>query len=194
MAVAEIKSHECVTCLQARHEHRHVCLCTGVRLHVDIRCAVKLLEASACEFLHLVNHLATTIITVGRIALGVLVGQHAAHGLQYLVGYVVLAGDKFDTFGLTLTLHADEVKNLLVFGGDVDMGGFGYSRSASLARVPSAHVDYYQVHNLCTADVAVGSGFSPYGKAYGQQTSVDVGVAAAGEAGYTYHCFCWRAL
>ena len=65
------------------------------------------------------------------------------------------------------------------------MGGFGYSRSASLARVPSAHVDYYPVHNLCTADVAAGAGFSPYGKAYGQQTSVDVGVAAAGEAGYT---------
>ena len=65
------------------------------------------------------------------------------------------------------------------------MGRFGYSRSAGLARVPSAHVDHYPVHNLCTADVAVGSGFSPYGKAYGQQTSVDVGVADAGEAGYT---------
>ena len=113
--MAEVESHERVACLQARHEHRHVSLCAGVRLHVDIRSAVELLEASACEFLHLVNHLATTIITVGRIALGVLVGQHAAHSLQYLVGYVVLAGDKFDTFGLTLTLHADEVKNLLVF-------------------------------------------------------------------------------
>ena len=113
-AVAEVEPHEGVAGFEARHEHRHVRLRTAVRLYVHVLGVIEAFETVAGDILRDVHYLAPAVVAVTGIALGVLVSQHAAHRLHHLVTHEVLTGDQFDTFGLTLPLPADDVKNLCV--------------------------------------------------------------------------------
>ena len=72
-AVAEVHAHEFVSSLEASHEYGHVCLCTAMRLHVDPFCAEEFFCTFTCEVLDIVYHLASAIVTVGRIAFCVFV-------------------------------------------------------------------------------------------------------------------------
>ena len=113
-AVTEVKTHEGIAGFEASHEHRHVRLRAAVRLHIHILRVVELLQALAGDVLGDIDNLATAVVAVTGVTLGVLVGQHAAHRFQYLVADEVLARDQFNSFGLTLPLTADDVKNLNV--------------------------------------------------------------------------------
>ena len=113
-AVAQVQTHERVAGFQTGHEHSHIRLCAGVGLYVHVLGVVELFEPVAGDVLRDIYHLATSVITVTRVALRVLIGQHAAHGFQHLVAHEVLAGNQLNTFCLTFPLTADDVKNSCV--------------------------------------------------------------------------------
>jgi len=76
------------------HERREVGLCPGVRLHVGVGRAEELLQAVDGELLDFVHHLASAVIALPGITLGVLVGQRSAHGVDHRPAREVLAGDQ----------------------------------------------------------------------------------------------------
>ena len=69
----------------------HVGLCAGVGLHVGVLGAKQLAGAVDGDLLHLVHILAAAVVAVAGVALGILVGQHAAHGCHHGGGNNVLA-------------------------------------------------------------------------------------------------------
>ena len=112
--MSQVQTHELVAGLEASHENGHVSLCTRVGLHVNVLGIEDLFQALDSDVLALVNALAAAIVTVARIALGILVGQATAHGLHHLVAHEVLTGDEFNAVLLTLMFTLDDVKNHFV--------------------------------------------------------------------------------
>ena len=112
--MAEVESHEGIAGFETRHEDRHVRLCAGVRLHIDVLGVIEHLKTIARDILRDIHYLAASVVTMAGIALGVLIGQHAAHGFHHLITHEILTRDQLNSFGLTLALHADDVKNLCV--------------------------------------------------------------------------------
>ena len=95
----------------ARIEHgeinRRVGLRPGVRLHVDVLGAEKLFRAVAGEVFSDIDELAAAVVALAGVALGILIGQHAAHALHDGGAGVVLAGDHFQAVALALDLAGD---------------------------------------------------------------------------------------
>ena len=83
-------------------------------LYVCVLGTEQLLDACYCKALGLVNNLATSVVTLTGITLGVLVGKTLSHGLHNLVTYKVLGGNKLDAFCLALVFALNDVKNFLV--------------------------------------------------------------------------------
>ena len=90
----------------------------GVGLHVGVLRAVQLAGAVAGEVFHHVDLLAATVVALAGIALGVLVGEHAAHGLHDGAGGEVLRRDQLDAAPLAGELSAQAVGHLRVFSGE----------------------------------------------------------------------------
>ncbi len=67
----------------------------------------KLLSPLDGEFFHDVNVLAATVVALARIAFGVLVGQHAAGGVEHRAGDDVLGRDQFDLVLLAVEFLCD---------------------------------------------------------------------------------------
>ena len=74
-ALIEVQAHEGVARLQDGEQYSLVGLCTRVGLHVDKLSAEELLHAVDGEVLHLVHHLATAIVALAGITLGIFVGE-----------------------------------------------------------------------------------------------------------------------
>ena len=68
----------------------------AVRLDVRMFGAEQSLRPLDSKRLHVVNDVAPAIVPSAGIALGILVGEHAAHGLQHRQRGEVLGGDEFD--------------------------------------------------------------------------------------------------
>ena len=111
----EVEAHEGIPGFEDSHRDGHVCLCAGMGLHVCPAGTVELLGTLDGDGLALVHHLASAVVALAGIALGVFVGHHAAHGLQDLVGNVVLRRNEFQAVLLTGALLADQVENLKIF-------------------------------------------------------------------------------
>ena len=112
--MSQIEAHELVTRLEACHEDSHVGLSARVGLYVNVLSTEDLFEALDGEILALVNTLATTVVAVSRITLGILVGQATAHGLHDLFTDEVLTGNEFNAVLLTQMFALDNVKNRFV--------------------------------------------------------------------------------
>ena len=112
--MVEVKTHEAVAGLQHGQQHGSVSLCTRVRLNVGILCTEQLADAVDSQLLYLVNHLASAIIAVARITLGVFIGKIAAHGFHHLVANKVLTGNQLNAFQLALMLLLNQLENLIV--------------------------------------------------------------------------------
>ena len=101
--------------LLARREHGHeggeVGLGPGVRLHVGVLRAEELLQAVDGELLDLVDDLAAAVVAAARVALGVLVGERGAHGVDHGAAREVLAGDQLQSVALPAQLPVDQVGN-----------------------------------------------------------------------------------
>ena len=118
-AVAEVHTHELVAGLEAGHEHCHVCLGAAVGLHVGPLCSEEFLGTLDGEVLSLVNNLATAVVTLCRVSLGIFVCEARAHGAHHLVTHEVLAGDKFDAATLAQMLTVNDVKDFVVSFHDI---------------------------------------------------------------------------
>ena len=68
------------------------------------------LDALLCQSLGLVHHLATAIVAVSRITLGILVCQAATHSLHNLVTYEVLTGNELNATLLTQVFTLDDAE------------------------------------------------------------------------------------
>ena len=91
-------------------DHRGVCgvvrLGAGMGLHICETRTEQLLRAIARKVFHKVDLLAAAVIALAGIAFGVLIGEHASHGLHYRRGSEVLGSDQFDAGALAVEFRA----------------------------------------------------------------------------------------
>ena len=106
-AALQRQPHVGIAGLHQRHEGGLVGAGARVRLHVGEAAVEELLGALDRQRLHLVHVLAAAVVAVARIALGVLVGEHAAGRLEHRAGDDVLRGDQLDLVLLATELATD---------------------------------------------------------------------------------------
>ena len=99
-AVGQVEAEHCVARLQRGEIDGGVRLRAAVRLHVGELGAEQLLGAIDRELLDDVDKLAAAVVPPARIALGILVREHAAGGLHHGRARVVLAGDHLQAVSL----------------------------------------------------------------------------------------------
>ena len=117
-AVRQIHAHDGVARLQHRGVRRLVGLRAGMRLHVDVFGAEKLLRAIARQVFHHVGELAAAVVALAGITFGVLVGEHAAGGFEHRFGGEILAGDQLQARILALGFFADEIEDIGIDFGE----------------------------------------------------------------------------
>ena len=117
-AGGEVHGEEGVAGLQQRQEHGLVGLAAGVRLDVGEAGAEELAGALDRQVLGDVDELAAAVVAPARIALGVLVGQHRALGLEHGAADDVLGGDQLDLVALAAELVGDRGGELGVAVGE----------------------------------------------------------------------------
>ena len=133
-AVRQREAHDRVAGLQQRVVDGGVRLRARVRLHVGVLGAEQRLGAVDRELLDHVDVLAAAVVALARIALGVLVRQHAALALEDRLGHEVLRRDHLQRPLLALELVADRLRDLGVDFGEraLEIVGrhFGHGRSS----------------------------------------------------------------
>ena len=92
-----------------------------MRLHIRIVGAEQLLGAIDGQLLGLVDEFATTVVTLGRVALGVLVGEYGTLGLHHPRTGVVFRGDELDMLLLATLLRLDGREQLVVITLDTHL-------------------------------------------------------------------------
>ena len=110
----QVQTHEGVTGLQYGQQHSGIGLSTGVGLYVGILGTKQLANAVDGQLLYFVDDLATAVVTVSGITLGILVGQVGTHGLHHLVAYKILTGNQLNAFQLALMLFLNQLKDSVV--------------------------------------------------------------------------------
>ena len=127
-ALRKIHAHDGIAQLQQGKIHSKVGLCAGMGLDVGVLCPEQLAGALDGNILHLVHIDAAAVVALAGQTLGVLVGQHAAHGCHHGGRNDVLAGDQLNVLALTGQFplhgcaqfrvgcvdHADGVHHILV--------------------------------------------------------------------------------
>src|SRR2546430_12243586 len=83
-------------------------------LHVDVLGAEQRLAPGAGQLLDQVDHGVAAVVPLAGVALGVLVGEDRARGLEDLQGGEVLRRDQLERGVLALGLACDEVEELAV--------------------------------------------------------------------------------
>src|SRR5262249_14185091 len=104
----EIEAHDRLAGLHEREVHGEVCGAPRVRLHVDVLGAEERLEAALREILDRVDVALALVVALVRVALGVLVGEDRARGLEHGARRVVLARDETESIGLVALFSVDE--------------------------------------------------------------------------------------
>ncbi len=113
-AVRQVQAQEGVAGIHQRHIRRGVGLRAGVRLHVGVFGPKDLLGAVARQVLHHVGELASAVVALAGIALGVLVGEDGAGRLQHRAADKVLRGDHLQPLVLAHDLMLDLAGNFRV--------------------------------------------------------------------------------
>ena len=111
-AVGQREAHDRVARLQERVVDGGVGLGAGVRLDVGVLGAEERLRAIDRQLLDDVDVLAAAVVALAGIALGVLVGQHAALALEDRLRDEVLRGDHLERALLALELVLEGVGDL----------------------------------------------------------------------------------
>jgi hypothetical protein len=112
--MVKVQTHEGVAWFQYCQQYCCVSLCARVWLNVGILSTEKFANAVDSKLLNLVDYLATTIVTVARITLGILVGKVRSHGFHNLVAYEVLTRNQLNAFQLALMLFLNQLKDCVV--------------------------------------------------------------------------------
>ena len=93
--------------LQQRQIDRRIGLRSGMRLHIGIGGAKQLLCALDRQCLGNIHVLATAVVALARITLGILVGQHRTLRLEHARAGIVLRSNQLDMVFLPATLAVD---------------------------------------------------------------------------------------
>ncbi len=112
------EAHDRVAGLQQRVVDGRVGLRAGVRLDVGVLGAEQRLRAVDRELLDHVDVLAAAVVALARVALGVLVGEHAALALQDRLRHEVLRGDHLQRALLAVELEVEGLGDLGVDVGE----------------------------------------------------------------------------
>ena len=113
-AVGKAHTHDRITGGEQGKIYGGVCLRAGMGLHVCKLCAEQLLCALNGEIFCNVHALATAVVTLPGVSLGVLVGQDAALCDEYRLGYDVFGGNQFNAVLFSLKFRFDCRCNLRV--------------------------------------------------------------------------------
>jgi hypothetical protein len=109
--VRKIHSENLVTVLNRREVDGHVCLRAAVRLHVRVIGAKQLLRAIDRGLFDNVGPLATTVVALARITLGVLVREHRPGSLQHRFADEIFRRDQFETIRLACDFVIDRARD-----------------------------------------------------------------------------------
>ena len=112
--VGQVHAEDGLPGLQCRHVNGHVGLCSGMGLHVGMIGAEQFLGPVDGQLLHHVGKLAAAVVAAAGVALRILVGEHAAGGLQDSLAHEILRGNEFQLVGLTPSFPIDGVENLRI--------------------------------------------------------------------------------
>jgi hypothetical protein len=112
--VGQRESHDRVAGLQQRVVDGGVGLGAGVRLDVRVLGAEQRLGAVDRQLLDDVDPLAAAVVARSRIALGVLVGEHAALAFEHGARNEVLRGDQLQRVLLALQLERERLRDLRI--------------------------------------------------------------------------------
>ena len=113
-AMGKVKSHECLSRFQACHHYGHVCLSSGMRLHVCVFRTEKLAQPVYGKLFYLVYDLAAAIVSGSRISFCIFVRADRTESVEHLFADIVFRGDKFDTGRLSFFFFLDQIENLKV--------------------------------------------------------------------------------
>src|SRR5205085_10048856 len=111
-ALVELHAHELVAGLEQREVDGHVGGGPRVGLHVGVLGAEELLAARSRQLFDLVDDVVAAVVALAGVALGVLVGEDRARGLQHLSRGEVLRRDQLERGALPLELSADDGEEL----------------------------------------------------------------------------------
>ena len=114
-AVRQLQAEDGVALADQRVHRRGVGLRAGVRLHVGVAGAEQRPDPVPGQVLGDVHVLAAAVVALAGVALGVLVGQHAALRLEHGPGGEVLAGDHLQRAALPAELAGQD-------GGELGIG------------------------------------------------------------------------
>ena len=89
-AVGQAHAHDGIARLEHGEVHRRIRLRAGMRLHVDVLAAEKLLSAVTGEVFHHIHAFAAAVVAVRGIPFRVLVRQARTHRRHHRRGYEVL--------------------------------------------------------------------------------------------------------
>ncbi len=106
-AVGQVHAQDGVAGLEHGGVGGLIGLRSGMRLHVGVLGAKQFLGAIARQVLDNVGELASAVIALARIALGVFVGEDAASGFHYRFGNEVFARDQLELRVLALGFMLD---------------------------------------------------------------------------------------
>ena len=118
-AVVQIHAQHGISRLAERHIDRVVGLRTRVRLDVGKPCSEELADPLDGQVLGNVHTLAAAVIPLAGVALGVLVGEHAACRSQYRIRHNVLRCNELDIVLLPLILLPDCRTDLRIEPGHI---------------------------------------------------------------------------
>ena len=106
-ALRQVHAHNGIAQIEQSEVDGQIGLCAGVGLDVGVLCAEQLAGALDGDVLHLIHIGTAAVVAFAGQALGVLVGEDAAHGGHDGGRDDVLAGDELDIFPLAgqLTVH-----------------------------------------------------------------------------------------
>ncbi len=117
-AVSQVHTQHGVTRLQQGHVDGAVGLGAGVRLHVGVGGTEQLFGALDSQGFNHIHILATTVVALGGVTFGVLVGQLGALGFHDAGAGVVLGRNQLDMLFLTTGLVCDGLPQLGIIAGN----------------------------------------------------------------------------
>ena len=114
-AVIQIHTHESISRLHHGKKDRHICLCTGMRLYIDILAAKELFRTFSGKILHHVHTLAAAVISFAGIAFRILICKRTSHGRHNCLAHPVLGSNQLNVGVLPVLLVNNRLRDLRIY-------------------------------------------------------------------------------
>ena len=118
-AMIQIHTHHSITGLQACELYCHICLCTGMRLYIDVLSAEQFLCTFSRQILYDIYAVTATVITMSGISFCIFNRQHAAHCRHDCMTDPVFRSNQLDVAVLSVTLSLNSGCDLRIYGFNI---------------------------------------------------------------------------